>query len=83
MAMELQLSIEERFGVSLPSMEFAAGLSTVQIAARILGLITTGDEAEVMVEAASESASPVTAATAVMSQTDSPDRPGERTNDAS
>ena len=83
MAMELQLSIEERFGVSLPSMEFAAGLSTVQIAARILGLITTGDEAEVMAEAASESASPGTAATAVMSQTDSPDRSGDRTNDAS
>ena len=45
MAMELQLSIEERFGVSLPSMEFAAGLSTVQIAARILGLISTDEQA--------------------------------------
>ena len=63
MAMELQLSIEERFGVSLPSMEFAAGLSTIQIAARILGLITTDDEDEALMEPASESPSPAAAAT--------------------
>ena len=59
MAMELQISIEEGFGVLLPSMEFAAGLSTAQIAARILGLITPDDE--VIVESASESARPAAA----------------------
>jgi phthiocerol/phenolphthiocerol synthesis type-I polyketide synthase C len=57
MGLELQLSIESRFGVTLPSTEFAAGLSTIQIAARILGLATTDEDTELFEESAAEKAS--------------------------
>lgn len=49
MALELQMTIEKEFGVAVPTMEFLGGLSTAQVAARVLTLVSdpVGDDAEV------------------------------------
>lgn len=49
MALELQMTIEKEFGVAVPTMEFLGGLSTAQVAARVLTLATgpAGDDAPV------------------------------------
>lgn len=38
MALELQMTIEKEFGVAVPTMEFLGGLSTAQVAQRVLTL---------------------------------------------